>query len=256
MIEDPLPDDWHDLQSGVARILREIGLTVEENKLVATPRGSIALDVYAVDTGSVDQISYIVECKNWSKRVEQTVVHSFTTVMAETGANIGFIVSKYGLQEGAEKYTQNTNIRGFTFQDFQARYLPIWLERYFMPTLGNAADALVQYTDPINSQRAGYESALTSDQALHFAQLLNRYASLGEIMILMRGHPFLSLLYPHLGRPSADFSDYKKVFQEVLDGTKVLKAQTYRGLLHELLDAVAMVTNEFNAVFGKNIFTE
>lgn len=27
------------LQSGVARILREIGLTVEENKLVATPRG-------------------------------------------------------------------------------------------------------------------------------------------------------------------------------------------------------------------------
>jgi hypothetical protein len=102
MIDDPLPEDWHDLQTGVARILREIGLIVEENKLVATPRGSVALDVYAVDKGSVDQISYIVECKNWSKRLEQTVVHSFTTVMAETGANIGFVVSKYGLQEGAE----------------------------------------------------------------------------------------------------------------------------------------------------------
>jgi hypothetical protein len=55
MIEEPLPDDWHDLQSSVARIPGEIGLTVEENKLVANPRGSIALDVYAVDTGSVDQ---------------------------------------------------------------------------------------------------------------------------------------------------------------------------------------------------------
>lgn len=256
MIDDPLPDDWHDLQSGVARILREIGLTVEENKVVATPRGSIALDVYAVDTGSVDQISYIVECKNWSKRLEQTVVHSFTTVMAETGANIGFIVSKYGLQEGAEKYTQNTNIRGFTYEEFQARYLPIWLERYFMPSLGNASDALIQYTEPVNAQRARCESSLNSDQTLRLAELRNRYASLGEIMILMRGHRILSHLYPDLGRPSPDFSDYKKVFQQALDGTKILKAQTYRDLLKELLDAVAMVTNELNAVFGKNIFTE
>ena len=63
MIDDPLQEDWHDLQSGVARILRETGLTVEENKKVATPRGSIALDVYAVDTGSVDQISYIVDVR-------------------------------------------------------------------------------------------------------------------------------------------------------------------------------------------------
>ena len=92
-----------------------------------------------------------------------------------------------------------------------------------MPTLGNAADALVQYTDSINSQRAGYESALASDQALHFAQLLNRYASLGEIMILMRGHPFLSLLYPHLGRPSPDFNDYKKVFSRCSMEPRFLK---------------------------------
>jgi hypothetical protein len=96
---------------------------------------------------------------------------------------------------------------------------------------------------------------LTSPYRL--AKLHDRYAALGEVLVIVRGHRFLSQIYPHIGRPApTDFSHYKKLFEQVLDGTKVLKAQTYRDLLKELLDAVAMVTNEFNAVFGKNIFTE
>lgn len=115
MIDDPLPTNWKDLQNGVQRIFRNVGLYAEVEANVETPRGSVNVDVLAIDPKSVDKIRYIVECKNWSNSVPQSVVHSFTTVMHETGANIGFIISKHGLQQGAKQYTQNTNITGMTY---------------------------------------------------------------------------------------------------------------------------------------------
>ena len=114
MIDDPLPKDWRELQAGVCRLFSEIGLTAEVEASLKTPRGTITVDVFAVDNQSVDKIKYIVECKNWDATIPQTIVHAFTTVMHETGANLGFIVSKYGLQSGATMYAGYTNIQGLT----------------------------------------------------------------------------------------------------------------------------------------------
>ncbi len=88
MIEIPEPKEWKSLQSGFCRIFNEIGLHAEENKLIITPRGSVSLDVFAIDIGSVDSIQYVVECKNWKNSIPQSVVHAFTTIMHEVGANI------------------------------------------------------------------------------------------------------------------------------------------------------------------------
>ncbi len=118
-MDDPLPENWQDLQTGVQRIFRNVGLFAEVEVDLETPRGSVNVDVLATDVRSVDKIRYIVECKNWGSSIPQTVVHSFTTVMHETGANIGFIISKHGLQQGAKQYTQNTNIIGMTYLEFQ-----------------------------------------------------------------------------------------------------------------------------------------
>ncbi len=125
LIENPEPGDWRDLQAGVGRILTELGLVVEVEKVIETPRGRVELDVYAVDEQSVDKIRYVVECKNWGCSIPQQVVHSFTTVMHEVGANIGFIISKHGLQAGAEAYTRNTSIVGITFKQFQILVLAV-----------------------------------------------------------------------------------------------------------------------------------
>ena len=110
MIENPNPINWQNLQEGVCRIFNEIGLNAEIGKTFKTPRGNVEIDVFAVDENSVDKIRYIVECKNWNQPIPQTVIHAFTTVMHEIGANIGFVISKQGLQSGAESYTQRTNI--------------------------------------------------------------------------------------------------------------------------------------------------
>ena len=173
MIENPEPKDWKDLQSGVCKIFNEIGLHAEENKLFRTPRGTISLDVFAVDPGSVDSIQYVAECKNWKNSIPQSVVHAFTTVMHEVGANIGYIISKKGIQKGAKNYLQNTNIRGITYADFQKHYLRIWIERQFCNTIWYVADALIQYTEPINSRRERYRESLSPDLNDKFMKLYN-----------------------------------------------------------------------------------
>lgn len=110
MIDDPFPPDWRALQAGVCRLFNDIGLSAEVEVERPTPRGRVVVDVFATDENSVDNITYIVECKNWNSAIPKTVVHAFTTVMQETGANIGYIVSQHGLQSGAEEYTRHTNI--------------------------------------------------------------------------------------------------------------------------------------------------
>ena len=178
MIDDPFPSDWRDLQRGVAQILSEVGLGVEEPKLLETPRGTVEVDIYGIDPGSVDQISYIVECKNWSRPIGQSVIHAFTTVMHETGAHIGYVISKYGLQNGAEEYLRKTNIKGFTYADFQLQYLPVWMERHFIPELGKAADALISYTEPLNSRRERYVAGLSGAARDNFRECWEEYADL------------------------------------------------------------------------------
>ena len=56
MIDDPLPTNWKDLQNGVQRIFRNVGLYAEVEANVETPRGSVNVDVLAIDPKSVDKI--------------------------------------------------------------------------------------------------------------------------------------------------------------------------------------------------------
>ncbi|QAZ69366.1 restriction endonuclease [Solidesulfovibrio carbinolicus] len=151
LVENPLPTNWRDLQLGVRNIFREIGYFAEQEYTIETPRGKVCVDVFAVDKVGDHPIKIISECKNWSERVDQSVVHSFMTVMSETGANIGFIISKNGFQAGALEYTKNTNIVCLTFEDLQEKYIDIWFERYFCKEIGIQAYYLHKYTDYMSS---------------------------------------------------------------------------------------------------------
>lgn len=104
------PISWQDLQEKVCTILNQIGFIAETNKSCNTPRGQIEIDVYAEDPYSIDNIVYVAECKNWESKVPQTIIHAFTTVMHEIGANIGYIISRNGFQKGAYEYITNMAI--------------------------------------------------------------------------------------------------------------------------------------------------
>jgi hypothetical protein len=54
---------------------------------------------------------YAIECKNWRKKVPRSVVHGFRTVVGDSGANWGAIVSLHGFQSGAYEAARYSNVR-------------------------------------------------------------------------------------------------------------------------------------------------
>src|ERR1051326_5174857 len=94
--------DWRELQDRVCRLFIEMDYEAESEKSVALAgRGKKQIDVFVNDLLASYNRTYLIECKYWDVNVPQEVVHAFKTVMEETGANTGFIVSKKGFQPGA-----------------------------------------------------------------------------------------------------------------------------------------------------------
>lgn len=243
------------MQTGVQRIFRNVGLIADVEVDLETPRGSVNVDVHAIDVRSVDKIRYIVECKNWGSAVPQSVVHSFTTVMHETGANIGFIISKRGLQQGAKRYTENTNIIGMTYLEFQQRYFEAWWKRYFCPRIGDAADNPLQYTEEFNSVRDGAYEKLSGRDQERFDRL--RRQNGGPIMILSMFN-YLAI-GPALNMGTmldvpANLDEFKtKVLAKITPHIE-WHCNTFRGLLGIILEYLADVERDFDAIFGGSIF--
>ncbi len=255
MIDDPLPENWQDLQTGVQRIFRNVGLLAEVEVDLETPRGSVNVDVLATDVRSVDKIRYIVECKNWGSPIPQTVVHSFTTVMHETGANIGFIISKHGLQQGAKRYTQNTNIIGMTYLEFQQRYFEAWWNRYFCPRIGDAADEPLQYVEPINSKRDREYAKLSVQEQEKFDQL-RQEKGVSVMVLSMFNYRFMSkaLNTGNLLDVPKNLDDFKiRVLAQICPHIE-WHCDTYRGLLEIILEYLSDTKAEFDAIFGGAIF--
>jgi hypothetical protein len=250
-IENPNPETWKDLQNGVCNIFSEIGLNTVTEKIIKTPRGSTEVDVYAIDEKSVDKIKYLVECKNWEVGIPQSVVHGFTTIMHETGANIGFIISKKGMQSGARNYTESTNIIGLTYAEFQARYFDVWYRDFFISQIGKCADSLIQYTEPINSRRQFFIDKLSSQKKEEYIDLYKHYDELGIIIVfLCHQVPYKKITsIPDLG-----IEQYKIIMKEYLGEEFSFSSIYYRDLLAELISKIQKITDQFNNLFGFNVF--
>jgi hypothetical protein len=255
MIDDPYPEDWKDLQDGVRRIFRNLGLSSEVEINLATPRGSVNVDVLAVDERSLDKIKYIVECKNWNTTIPQSVVHSFTTVMHETGANIGFVISKYGLQSGAREYTNNTNIIGLTYLEFQEKYFKAWWLRYFCPRIGDAADRVLQYTENFNSLRDEAYKNLTEENKSKFDLLQKQYVAHSWTLSMFN----MPSICPNLDSGTLlnvpeSIEEFKvRVLSKITPGIE-WSCSTFRDLLDLILMFLRDIEEEFNSLFGGYIF--
>lgn len=253
MIENPEPNDWKDLQAGVCRIFNEIGLQAEQDKELKTPRGKVSLDVFAIDPRSVDGIQYVVECKNWKSSVPQSVVHSFTTVMHEVGANIGYIVSQQGFQKGAIEYLRNTNIQGITYADFQNHYLGVWIDRHFCPTVGNVADSLIQYTEPINSRRERYKSNLSSNLQKSFLDLYNRYNLFGMALAMISARRLIPQMIP---RPDISTEKMNQIISDTIGEEYKIETQYLGEFLEKFVLLIQLITEKFINIFGEDIFAQ
>jgi restriction system protein len=149
VITESVPTDWRELQTKVAGILGESGMDVSVERSVPVARGSVVVDVYAEREVDGLPLRMIVECKHWKSAVPKSVVHSFRTVVGDSGAHIGYIVGSGGFQSGSYAAADLTNISLVDWAEFQERFEKRWLEHHLRPLIGAAVDPLLTYTEPI-----------------------------------------------------------------------------------------------------------
>ncbi|CAM4430749.1 hypothetical protein STLA111740_18695 [Stenotrophomonas lactitubi] len=171
--------------------------------------------------------------------------------MHETGANIGFIVSKHGLQAGAIQYTDSTNIIGLTYYDIQKRYFSVWWQKVFCSKVADAAEYVNQYVEPINSRRERFVSDLPAHQVAEFRELQRRYAAFGMLMWLM---DIGNVVAQYRGNPPPDIDHYKSNLQDALGLEFAFRSELFRDLLAEMCLKLQEIEQQFHAFFGENIF--
>lgn len=186
MIYSQEPTDWRDLQDKVASILQVCGCESEVERTIETVRGEVDVDVHAIDASISPNLTYICECKYWSKAVPKSVVHSFRTVVTDYGAHIGFLISRNGFQSGAYEAAKNSNIRLVNWFEFQDVFVSRWKEGRYAQ-VGQLFDALFEFYDyfsaPIGNAISGKKDRLSEYEALikRFApqSMANRWAQMG-----------------------------------------------------------------------------
>jgi predicted helicase len=105
------PQDWKNLQNLTAQLFSEVGCNVTVGQRLRLVRGEKEIDVAVDDPQTAPASKYLCECKFWNKAIPQEVIHGFRTVVADSGAHRGFIISMAGFQAGAHEAVQNTGRR-------------------------------------------------------------------------------------------------------------------------------------------------
>ena len=252
LIESGDPTTWRKLEELVAQILDVCCMEVESPKIVETVRGSVEIDVFASDDATTPDSVYLCECKHWDSNVPKAIVHAFRTVVSDSGANTGLVVSKLGFQPGAIEAARHTNIRLLSWSEFQDLFAERWFLNHIAPLARRELDPFIEYTEPINSRIFQKADQLLAEDRERFKELRNDHFVL----------PFLltSMIYPALMYTNSPRL-HPLPLREHLES---YGSPELEGLSSDILDEVALrpffaavfsytqeVVAEFDKVFGE-----
>lgn len=217
MITSTLPTTWQDLQTEAARILEECGFTVELEKKIETVRGEVEIDVYAEEIVKGRKYRILCECKHWKSKVPQQIIHGFRTVVADIGANVGYIISLNGFQSGAFSAAELTNLELVTWEQFQTAFAETWYDAFFVNKIVEDLDPLLTYAEPLFPK---WFPELPEADKEQYITLKQKYDEFG--WMLMAFTPYVRMLrrealpqLPLRGKISSE----EKIPDKVLDAT-------------------------------------
>lgn len=215
------PADWRDLQSRVCLLFREMGCEADSDVDLELPRGSVELDVRAIDRTQQPETLYVCECKNWRRRVPKSVVHAFRTVVSEVGAHQGILISSSGFQSGAIEAAHNTNIRLLSWTEFQDTFYDRWVAA-MMLKLKRRSEPIFDYLNVLDDRIAA--ALNTGDAArMHYYGLFKRYACYAytnQYTCMVQGDPQFPIEVPDPRRSDGGrttFSDPREFFDVLLE---------------------------------------
>ena len=205
-------------------------------------RGQVEIDVFGQEAVEGRTYTVLCECKNWTARVPQNVIHGFRTVVADSGANLGYIISTAGFQSGALTATELTNVRLVTWPEFQTEFEPSWIKHHLLPTLNNRLETLWRYTEPILPFRL--LDQLDTNAQRSFMQLREKHQPFWSVLFTMFS-PYLKLPIPNLPLRAQvhDAGDFVPA--------PVLDAVGYSDLLDAILDYGEATLAQFKAVIER-----
>lgn len=256
-IEEAPPSGWKDLEVVVARVLKECGYEVDEQKRVQLARGDVNVDVWADDRAEPPNI-LAIECKHWNRPVSKDVVHGFRTVVGDSGANTGLLVSSAGFQSGAHEAAAYSNVRLMTWDDFQRMFALRWFKSFMSPTIAEKTSALHEYTEPINTRVSRKADALPPDSRASFVALRAKCLPLMAINSvlhpLMTDNKFSSIKTKMPTLPLRDLfqKDEDRSLLSALPDD-LLDASALRPLMERLIWHSQSAVAEFDAIFGQQV---
>ncbi len=244
MITNSVPETWQALQQQTARILEECGFDVELEKKIQTVRGEVEIDVYAEELVKGRKYRILCECKNWKRRVPQNVIHGFRTVVADIGANVGYVISLNGFQSGAFSAAELSNIELVDWVQFQTAFEETWFDEYLSPQVVKDLDPLLTYTEPLAPSWYG---ALPDGEKREYLNLKDLHDELG--WMLMTFTPY-ARFGPDKPRPKLPLRE--RLVDETTIPADVLDAVSYREFFEACLSHGVLAIEQFRAIRDRN----
>jgi hypothetical protein len=209
-------------------------------------RGSAEVDVVAVETIEGRANTIFCECKQWTTSIPQQVVHGFRTVVADGGANVGYIITSSAFQRGALSAADLTNLRLLTWEEFQAEFETTWIERHLRPLVTKRLDGLMSLTEPL---LPSLFDDLSDSAQVEYLAAREKYFDLGALSMLFTTYiKFLSPTIPAL--PLRDRFQPSSETTEIPDA--VLDATGYRDLLDVLIPFGESAAAELRAILHRD----
>lgn len=186
MIFDKKPTDWRQLEELVMQAFNEMDCIVTRNKVISKIRSNSQIDVFVEDPIISPPATYICECKYWAKAVPKRVVQQFRTIISDSGANLGIIISRKGFQRGSHEEAQSTNIRLYSWEEFQKAFEERWTKTMAerLKKLSWECAEVASETYHIDSSPEGYSLTCNLDaELLREATLLVKVTSWEETVV-------------------------------------------------------------------------
>ena len=114
-------------------------------------------------------------------------------MVAEGGANVGYVITSSAFQRGALSAAQLTNLRLVTWPEFQAEFESTWINNYFCPEVTRRLDPLLTYVEPL-LPRAFVD--LDDDGKQRFIEVRERYIDLGAVAMMFT--TYMQMLSPKI----------------------------------------------------------
>jgi len=250
VITEKAPDTWQALQTEVAKILADCGFTVEVEKTIATVRGEVEIDVYAEEMIKGRKHTILCECKHWKSRVPQNVIHGFRTVVADIGANTGYLISMNGFQTGSFSAAELTNIELVTWEQFQGEFEETWYDEYFSPQIAEQLDPIMTYTEPLAPK---WFPDLPEHEKKNYVELKRKYDHFG--WMIMSFTPYTSRMLgrsePRPTLPIIDRIAGKEAILETIP-REILEARGYREFFELCLAHGIPAIQQFREIRDRN----